>query len=151
MLLDLAGNSKTQQWYKLQALQEKWWRESDRKSGTRCWSKGRLWRWKLDTGETFRDQTPVIYFDELVKVSDSSHGQEIIGILTHLKKSKTYKKKRKINSKKQKNKTEKKSSFLELSGLDTNCNYFRNKVSKIGNESTPTMRKGTTPLQQRMK
>ena len=27
---------------------------------------------------------PIIYFDELDKVNNSSHGQEIIGILTHL-------------------------------------------------------------------
>ena len=36
------------------------------------------------------------------------------------------------------------SSFLESSGLDSNKNYFRQKVSKIGNETRPSTRNGTT-------
>ena len=36
------------------------------------------------------------------------------------------------------------SSFLEPSGLDSNLNYFRQKVSEIGNETRPSTRKGTT-------
>ena len=36
------------------------------------------------------------------------------------------------------------SSFLESSGLDSNNNFFRQKVSKIGNETRPSTRNGTT-------
>ena len=36
------------------------------------------------------------------------------------------------------------SSFLESSGLDSDKNYFRQKVSKIGNETRPSTRNGTT-------
>ena len=36
------------------------------------------------------------------------------------------------------------SSFLKSSGLDSNKNYFRQKVSKIGNETRPSTRNRTT-------
>ena len=36
------------------------------------------------------------------------------------------------------------SSFLESSGLDSNNNFFRQKVSKIGNETRPSTKNGTT-------
>ena len=36
------------------------------------------------------------------------------------------------------------SSFLESSGLDSDKNYFRQKVSRIGNDTRPSTRDGTT-------
>jgi ATP-dependent Lon protease len=45
---------------------------------------GSMWGKIVQTIMECKSMNPVIYFDELDKVSDSPRGQEIIGILTHL-------------------------------------------------------------------
>jgi len=45
---------------------------------------GSMWGKIVQTVMESKSMNPVIYFDELDKVSDTARGQEIIGILTHL-------------------------------------------------------------------
>ena len=45
---------------------------------------GSVWGRIVDILIKSKCMKPVIYFDELDKVSDTNHGEEIIGILTHL-------------------------------------------------------------------